>query len=260
MNSFVQMPYIKGNNDDCDLYAIGGRSLYDKMTDPNPLKRGYYFLSQTIGINSEIEIVYQWVKDLKDKNTFAMLDGAKSENTILDILDVWFRTKQTNPPMLLQNYNFIDNGVELKVIHKNNNYWSILQVEINKSKKNIPMLLLNYAFKQTIGSYIDNIFMSKQFVVNDKLILMPGLTTSKGFKFTDKLKREVNMLQDNYSKYSLPLYKYQSDLIPVDLQFINPSGYNLIQITLDNTIHKNNSVVFLFTNTVLDNGYNFYII
>lgn len=260
LNSFVQMPYIKGNNDDCDLYAIGGCALYDKMVDPNPLNRGYYFLSQTTGINSEIEIVYQWCKDLKDKNTFAMLDGAKSENTILDILDVWFRSKQNNPPMLLQNFKFIDNGNELIIEYKNNNYWSILQTSLNNEQKNIPMLLLNFAFKQVIGSYIDNIFMSKQFVVNDKLILMPGLTTTRGFKFNDKIKKEVNMLQDKHSKYSIPLYKYQSDIIPADLQFVNPSGYNLLQITLDSSINNNNNVIFLFTNTVLDNGYNFYIV
>ena len=35
LNSFVQMPYIKGNNDDCDIFSIGGIALYDKMVDPN---------------------------------------------------------------------------------------------------------------------------------------------------------------------------------------------------------------------------------
>ena len=89
---------------------------------------------------------------------------------------------------------------------------------------------------------------------------MPGITSSRGFKFNDKIKREVSMLQDKHSKYLLPLYKYQSDLVPIDLQFVNPSGYNLIQIIVDSTINTNNNVFFLFTNTVLDNGYNFYSI
>ena len=260
LNSFVQMPYIKGNNDDCDIFSIGGIALYDKMVDPNPLNRGYYFLSQTFGINGEIDAVYQWTKDLSDKNTFAMLDGAKSENTILDILDVWFKNKQREQPKILQNFDFIDDGEELNVTYKANNYWSVSKTSFEGETINIPMLLLKFAFKQITGSYIDNVFMSKQFINADKLVLMPGITSSRGFKFNDKIKREVSMLQDKHSKYLLPLYKYQSDLVPIDLQFVNPSGYNLIQIIVDSTINTNNNVFFLFTNTVLDNGYNFYSI
>lgn len=260
MKSFVQMPYIKGNNDDCDIFAIGGRALYDKMVDPNPLNRGYYFMLQTTGINGDIEVVYRWTKDIKDKNTFDMLNGATSENTVLDILDVWFRSKQQDPPMLLRNFEFQNTGSNLNVTYRMNNYWSIWKTKFNDKTMSVPMLLLSLSFKQVTGSYIDNVFMSKQFIPTDKLVLMPGATSSRGFVFTNNLSREVAMLQDQYSKYTIPLYKYQSDLVATDLQFVNPSGYNLIQIVVDSSINPNNNVLFLFTNTVLDNGYNFYTI
>ena len=85
-------------------------------------------------------------------------------------MDVWFKNKQREQPKILQNFDFIDNEEEINVTYKANNYWSISKTSFEGESINIPMLLLKFAFKQITGSYIDNVFMSKQFISADKLV------------------------------------------------------------------------------------------
>ena len=271
LNSYLEIPYIQGNEDECDYFSIGGCSLYNKMIDPNSINRGYYFISQTIGINEQIEVVHEWTKNMEQGNISKLLDsaaenperfGAISCETFEILRETYLNKKQNGDssyvPKLLQNYKFtqVENGLIIE--QKNYNDWMNYQIELNGETFLVSHLLILFGKKQIVGSYIDNVFKSKLITFNEKMKPIPSETITAGFKFSDKLKSSVDLNSVGDTKYLIPLYKYQSELTPTNLSFNNPPGYNLIQIIIDSTIKNKNSTMFLFTKTPLDNGYNFY--
>ena len=267
LNSYIQIPYLKGNDDNCDITSIGGCYLYDQMIDPNSFNRGYNYIRQTMGINEEIEVVHQWTKKLENNDVARLLNNAaNNDERFKSISYEAFETlretfiNNNNIPDLLQNYNFTITGEYLDITFKNNNDWEHFSIDLNGNQILVTQLLIQLGNKQTLASYTEDIFTSKLIKIDNKFNLIPGQTVTKGFKFDDKLKIPVSMSIEDNSKYLLPLYKYQSKIIPVNLIFVNPPGYNLIQITIDSVYKNKNNVVFLFTKTVLDNGFNFYVI
>lgn len=268
INSYIQIPYIKGNDDDCDYFAIGGSALYNKMIDPNSLNRGYYYLSQTIGINEDIYTIHEWTKNMEQTDISVLLNNSADNpsrfneisNETFSILRETYINSNTNVPKILQNYKFTLNGDKLQVEFKNYNDWMNYKLNLNGVEYLITRLLILLGGKQVVGSYIDNQFKSKLITFNKQMMPIPNETVTNGFKFTDKLKILVSINNISDNKYLLPIYKYQSEVTEFNLSFANPPGYNLIQVTLDSTIKNKNNVAFLFTKTTLDNGYNFYAI
>lgn len=266
-NSYIQIPYLKGNDDNCDITSIGGCYLYDQMVDPNSFNRGYNYIRQTMGINEEIEVVHQWTKKLENNDVARLLNNAaNNDERFKSISYEAFETlretfiNNNNIPDLLQNYNFTIIEDCLNITFKNNNDWEHFNIDLNGRQILVTQLLIQLGNKQTLASYTEDVFTSKLIKINNKFNLIPGQTVTKGFKFNEKLKIPVSMSIENNSKYLLPLYKYQSKITPVNLIFVNPPGYNLMQITIDSVYKNKNNIVFLFTKTVLDNGFNFYVI
>ena len=113
LNSYIQIPYLKGNDDNCDITSIGGCYLYDQMVDPNSFNRGYNYMRQTIGINEEIEVVHQWTKKVENNDVARLLNNAaNNDERFKSISYEAFETlretfiNNNNIPDLLQNYNF----------------------------------------------------------------------------------------------------------------------------------------------------------
>ena len=264
-DSYLQLAYLKGNDDNCDITCIGGLYLYDQMIDPNSFNRGYNYMRQTTGINENIEVVHQWTKKMENSDVATLLNNSANNNERFKSIsyEAFETLRETfiatnNIPILLQNYNF--NVVEdnLIITFKNVNDWEHYELELNGTKILITQLLIQLGVKQTSASYTEDIFTSKCIQIGKKDNLIPGQTVTKGFKFNEKLKIPVSMSLEDNSKYMLPLYKYQSQLVPTNLIFANPPGYNLIQITLNSSFKDKNNVILLFTKTTLENGFNYY--
>ena len=266
INSLINMSYLSGNDDEVDNFCIGGINLYDKMIDPNCLNRGYYYLLQTLGINEKIETIHYWTKKMNDPNLNTLLMNSVSDlNRFKAISLETFETlretniKQNTESVILSNFNFTMEGESLRIIYKSYIDWGEYTIDLNGSTYLLSQLMVLYGGTQVVGSYIDNIFKSKSFNLDKTGVIMPDATILNSFKYGNKhIAVSVNYV--NNSNYVIPLYKYQGNMIPINLTFNNPPGYKLLVVTLDSTSKDKNNVIFMFTKANLDNGYNYYII
>lgn len=253
-NSVVQIPYLKGNADLSEIYSIGGLSMYDKMIDPNPFNRAYYFMRQTFGSSENIETFYRWVKELNDKTAFALIGNAASYDTVTDILNTWNNSAKKNPPTIIQNYLFTLSETDLKVVRKNSGYWVDLKV---KDGSNVYAYLMKYMYKEVIGSYIDDIIVTRSLTPNDGF--KAGDSVKKEFLFSNT-KVPITISETGHDSYRIPRYKYVGDIKVMGLGFVNPPGHRLIQINLDSIDRTNNSTVFIFTTAQFSTRFDKYVV
>ena len=247
LKSHIFIPYLIGNNDDGNIFSIGGINLYDKMIDKNPLNRGYYFLSSTFGLTPEIVLMHQWTSKIEDKSILSLMDSNSFSETVMEILTKWHYS--TKSPQNLMNYNFEIKENQCVAIKKENDFWVTMKI----GEKYVFQILLEHSFNQIIGSYVNNQFKSKEIkIVNQKII---PYETSNGFIFNGEF---YSVSINGSNSYYLPIYKYQGEFKAIPLSFANPPGYKLINLVIDSPKRLKNSSIFLFTSVSFDNSFNFY--
>jgi hypothetical protein len=233
LNSKCYMAYIKGNNDDSEIYSIGGRKLYDKMLDINPFKRGYEFIKQILGSTEDLEIIKEMTSQFSDPTTISVLSGSTSPDTVTDIVNQYANQVKSKQPDILQNYDISvdDTTNELKIQHKVMTYWTIYDY----------ISVLKHAYGQISGSYIGEVFVSRELTPNGPK--EPAM---------NKIGNVPIIIQEaNTDVYMMPRYKYVSEWYQARLNFVNPEGMKLIEFDIDN----HNMTVFLFTKTDLKSVY-----
>lgn len=245
--SILQVPYIRGNVDQSDIFSIGGTELYDSMLDPNPFNRGYKFISQMFGTNSSIERFHNFAKNFSDVSSINLIAGASNENTVMDILQAYANKHRNEGAKCLSDY-LID--TDLVVELKNPIGWTGLK----QGDRYIFDYILEYAFKQIPGSYIEDVFMSRQLKLEGELI--PGELLTNGMKYEN---RDVPVLMGTSGDlFNLPVYKYVSEWKDVHLNFVYPVGYKLLKFDISSSVREKNMSVFVFTNSKLDTMFNLY--
>ena len=243
-NSYIFLPYLKGISDKIDVYGIGGCELVNKAKYANPLVRGYWYLVSTQGTCENVETVYEWIKFMDSSTAYSLIEdaiNANDQNTIIKILINRFNNMidNNNVPLLLNNYEFIENGTfRLKTTP----YYIDLTSENNS---NIVSLLTKFAFPM---SHAKNI-QSKE------LYFKPVNYRNGSFKATvsnkNKLKFGDNsmpaVLKDITQEYKVPYYDYNSSMESANIAFTPLSGYKLYVVITDNGRTRENNVFWIFS-------------
>lgn len=248
LNGIVEIPFIQTNNDKGYFYAMGGCKLYNKMLDPNPLNRGYEFLSQMIGTSENLEIFHNIVKDLKDTKSLTLISKTTNSETILDILQDYAQDLHKKE-IEITDFLFVDSN-KLRFTQKNRFDWINLK---NINNEFIYSYLLEFAFKQVVGLPQDPEFKSVLIDINKNEIEAVGLTVG-GFNYTGKHKEFIPVnVQDHAESFNIPVYNYASEMKVESLSFAYPEGHKLLTFTLDSEM-----TVFLFTPAKLNVNFNSY--
>jgi hypothetical protein len=269
MNSIIEHVYVSGNADMCELYSIGGTSLYSKMIDVNPFNRGFEFIKCLFGINQDILYVHESIQSFKDISMINLIENTDSIETIYNVVKRYSNEKSIDS---IKNYSFkvIDNNDvnslnnnsinslnnRIMIEHKSTSQW----IDLKYHDKYIFEYFLNYAFDQIKGNYHDNEFRSKQLKINENgYVDASEVEVINTIRYSDH--NETHDLPVDFTigdNYTIPVLKYVGGWENMTLKFINPIGTRLIKIDLRDNEHNYNNCIFMFTKAKLDTKFNMY--
>lgn len=241
-NAIIVQPYIKQITDKIDAICIGGVSLGAKYIDTNLLSRGYYFIVSTQGNSENLNAFYEFSKCITNTATFELIKTAIKTNSYTSMADAVSQAAATlfynnNLPTLLSNYNLNTETGDYSL--KGYEYF------INLTTTNdIPI----YKF---IGTYIFPEINANHAQMPTFYSRSINIDNIAGRPLENKI--EFNKTTYNCStvdrgtEYNIPIYDFNSTFNNVNLSFIQPSGYKLLQIyTPNGELYKNN-LFFVFT-------------
>lgn len=281
MNSILQHVYISGNTDLCELYSIGGTTMYSKMLDINPFNRGYEFIKDIFGTSENIENVRKVCSYFKEQSLISLIEETDSRETIYNVMKKYIRDYELR---ILKDYDIshftfkiVKNDEEnvaanteeneAKVIFEPKSLINILNLKISeKSEMYVFEYLLNYAFKQITGNYHDNEFRSKQLKISESGLISVGTETINKIEYTDLNSSDVHTLPVSVGlneaalgdNYTMPVLRYVGDWENMRIKFSNPVGTKLIKFDLKGNNHDYNICIMMFTSAKLDSRFNIY--
>lgn len=272
LNSIIEIPYIKGNDDKCDELAIGGISLYNKMIDKNPFNRGYEYILQLYGTNETLEYFHFRTEIFKDASLISLIMSATSKDTIEDVLLKYARSYKSNAIHLgdyVLNQNYI---LEMSDRTK---FIDLITKDFNDKEIKVYELILKNCYDETEGLYIEDEIHAIRLENLGRGYLPVSLTNGKFEYPIDDVVNGSDNSNNNQPKiqkittpltietsdteiYTIPIYKYAGSLEDKYLKFVNPSGYKLLVFNPVNQMGIKNETIFIFTNAKLDTMFNYY--
>ena len=281
MNSILQHVYISGNTDLCELYSIGGTTMYSKMLDINPFNRGYEFIKDIFGTSENIENVKKVLSYFKEPNLISLIEETDSRETIYNVMKKYIRDYEMR---ILKDYDishFIFKVVDSSENEQENkgrvefepkSLISIINLKMgnNSDTKNenayIFEYLLTYAFKQITGNYHDNEFRSKELKISEDGNIKVGIESINKIEYTDLNSSDKHTLPVSVGlneasigdSYTMPVLRYVGDWENMSIKFTNPTGTKLIKFDLKGNNHDYNMCVMMFTSAKLDSRFNIY--
>lgn len=248
LDSHIIQPYMKAVTDKIDMYCIGGVSLGMKEIDTNPLVRGYNFVVSTQGNSENINDFYKFVKNIPQGEIYDLLT-----NAINDKNDVYLKQllasaynkmfETGNIPPTLSEFDI--DQVKGTYSRKSRNYYT----ELNTSN-NIPVYKLcsNYSFPCISASHEQLPSFNSRKISIDKSVSRP---LENIIRF-DNVDYPCNST-DRGVEYIIPSYEFSTMFKTVNLSFIQPNGYKLMQIYTPNGELNKNNLYFIFTkNSMID--------
>lgn len=265
LNSIIEIPYVKGNNDDADELAIGGLRLYNAMTDSNPFNRGYEYLLQIYGTNEELEYFHFRTELFKDTSLISLLMTASSKDTVEDILLKFAKSYKPNA-VDLGDYT-INTDFVLEMSDKTKFIDLKTKTPFGKELKVYEAILKN-CYRETQGGYINDEIHAVR-MENQGTGYLPIVLTNGQFDYptSDEVGRNGELLKNttpvtietsDTEIYTIPVYKYAGSMEDKYLKFVNPSGYKLLIFHPVDQYGLKNETVFMFTNSKLDTMFNYY--
>lgn len=266
LNSIVEIPYIKGNTDECDELAIGGLSLYNAMIDQNPFNRGYEYILQLYGTNEEFEYFHYRTEIFKDKSMISLLMSATSKDTVEDILLKYARTYKAFSADIC-DYTLTD-----EMIFELSDKTAFIDLKTKDFKGNEVMiyeLILKNCYPETQGLYVNDEIHALR-IENQGRGYVPVVLTKGEFAYPidDQVNAETGQLnhintpvtieESDTEIYTIPVYKYAGSMVDKYLKFVNPSGYKLLIFHPVDQMGLKNETIFMFTNAKLDTMFNYY--
>jgi hypothetical protein len=279
MNSILQHVYISGNTDLCELYSIGGTTLYSKMLDINPFNRGYEFIKDIFGTSEDIENVKKMCSYFKEPNLISLIEETDSRETIYNVMKKYIRDYELR---ILKDYDIShftfkivgnENVNSTDIIQQNGRVEfepklliNILNLTLKDSEEYIFEYLLSYAFKQITGNYHDNEFRSKELKISENGLINVGIEKINKIEYTDLNSSDKHSLPVSVGlneaslgdNYTMPVLRYIGDWENMRIKFSNPIGTKLIKFDLRGNNHDYNMCIMMFTSAKLDSRFNIY--
>ena len=272
MNSVLEHVYVSGNTDLCELYSIGGTSMYNKMLDINPFNRGYEFIKDLFGTSEEIEAVKKLCSYFKEPNLISLIEETDSRETIYNVMKKYIRDFELR---VLNDYDIShyvfrivpgnEEGLKGCVEFEFKSLADVLDLKM-KNDMFVYEYLLNYAFKQITGNYHDNEFRSKELKVSEDGSIKVGVEMTNKIEYSDLAGGEKHTLPVSIGlneaaigdTYTMPVLRYVGDWENMRITFSNPVGTRLIKFDLKGNDHEYNMCVMMFTSAKLDTRFNVY--
>lgn len=241
MNPIIQQVYVKGLADAADIYAIGGCDLYNYAKISNPLIRGYGWVNSVYGTCEQLEIFYQWIKNLQNNSLMELFENSLSNISVIEMsLKLQYTKMFTNKsfPNLLSNYTFTPNGYKFR------NYPYYLDLKTSDDK-NIITIICEHTFPKSNAS------QSTEMSINFKPIIY-----SKGNVIA--MKTAVNSMFVNESilpaklsesglHMKVPIYNFDGRVEEVKVIYVTPENHHAEIYTLFNSRYHENQTIILFT-------------
>ena len=228
-DSLMYLVYISGNDDDVDIYSLGGLKLYNKMLDINPFNRSFEFMKQCIGIGSNEYIFKKCIESLKDASIIELLMSSNNTSTIDDIISEY--AKKNRHEFLIYDYSISIVDESLQIKPKINNWW----LSIDHTK------FLKFMFNQIVGNTLPNkIFKSRLINTLDDADKVNEVVEN-GLEI-DKNKIYPVVIKDNSDNYEIVYYQYVGEIQYQSINFVNPKGLKHYILNVDN-----NYTVWIFS-------------
>ena len=264
MNSILQNVYISGNTDLCELYSIGGCTLYTKMIDINPFNRGYEFIKSMFGTFEELEYAKFMLMFFKDASLIKLIENTDSRETIKNVMIRYIKDYEMKFPYDIRNFVFDLNEGKLMFEPRNKKEWLDMKIKDGNVEINIYDYMLMYAFEQIKGNYHNDEFRAKELkVLENGIVNASEVETINKISYTElqssvKHSLPVDILGIG-EQFELPVLKYVGEWTTVNLKFIDPIGTKLITFNLKNNEGEYNNCIFMFSAAKLDTGFNAYV-
>jgi hypothetical protein len=266
MNSIIQNVYISGNTDLCELYSIGGTTLYSKMLDINPFNRGYEFIKDIFGTNEDIENVKKVCSYFKEQSLIELIEETDSSETIYNVMKKYVKDYELR---ILKDYDisqFTFKINEAKVEFEPKGLINIINLRFSNDEKYVYEYILYYAFKQITGNYHDNEFRSKELKISESGFISVGLEQTNKIEYTDLNGSDKHIIPISIGlneasigdNYTLPVLRYVGDWENISLTLNNPVGTKLIKFDLKGNNHDYNICIMMFSSAKLDTRFNIY--
>lgn len=244
--SILQQPYIKGLNDQADIYAIGGCDVYNFSHFTNPLIRGYGFITRVFGNCESIETFFRWIQNLDNKALFEFISESITNSTLIEkgLKVQWQKMMESKTfPKMLANYHFSPAGYRFKT----NCYFLDLTLS-----DGIPILDVlckySYKFSDPKLSIARQIYMRPILISKNVPRALRSQLNAMRISSTSQSTSPV-MLSSTGSSETIPVYDFNGSIEETSLSYVPPAGANVVKLLLFNSRYSKNNVVWIFTST-----------
>jgi hypothetical protein len=253
--------YVKCLDDDSELYAAGGCSLYDVGVLKNPLLRGLSFVKNMIGWSANMETVYRYVETMVNSASFEVIEENKKSLSVVEALlkTHWIGLfGKSRIPYTLNNYVVGMKSVSddlmagtketldwVSMSLKSTPYFIDLKVKIGGAEVSVVDLALKLAFKWSNPKAVEEKTVCfrpvsyKQNVVNAGKVMYNkmahgGREYSVQFSSTGSIEK-------------LPVYDYTANIEEVGLIFVNPNGMRRVVVEMFSSVSDCEQCVWVYT-------------
>lgn len=246
MNPVIQQPYVKGLDDQADIYAIGGCDLYNYGKFANPLIRAYGFVSLTFGNSESLYVFYKHIEQLDNQALFDIINeisgyGKPLAEAATSTVETGLKSqygKYKHEPVLL---DFAFSGLTYKL--RNTPYYLNLKTSDNIF---ILDLLCRYVFAyNNPHKAINRVIVMRPITYKNGRVTCskPIVNGMNAFGVTNSV-----MLSQTGSVENVPLYDFTGSMTDTGIIWTSPNGYRRIVFNMITPRSSNNSTIWVFTN------------
>lgn len=245
-NPLILMPYIQTVNDNTTAFAIGGCDTYKYAKFPNQFIRSFGFISNVMGIDEGINVLYRYTEPIINQTVFDIInDNYNNLTTVTNTLITAVKQEAKLPSILFRWKFYVNENIKYEERTIN----EFVDAVDTDSGKPYVEIMLKYAFKQTNNSDLlsDEIIRVKEFTINGNMRLNVSIpTTTNSFVCNDK-SYTITVSPMGNSVY-LPYYGTKPAIIVRNVNFVNPEGKHLRKVLVPSTgIEDNNNVFWIFS-------------
>lgn len=242
-NPLILMPYIQTINDDSTVFALGGCECYKYSKSVNPFTRSYGFISNVMGVDEGINVLYRYLETIENPTVFELIkDNKTNTKTIIDTIITASKMEEKIPAILYHWSFYIENGQLTYNERANTEFAEMIDPDTGKY---VVEIMMKYSFNQSETKNVldDEVIRIKEYLITGNMKLDVSIPTSiNKYVYNNKL-YNVKISPMGETVY-LPYYGVKTDISVRNVNFVNPEGKYLRKVIVPTTGNEDNNLVF----------------
>lgn len=259
-NPLILMPYVQAINDDAPVFAIGGCECYKYAHFPNPFVRAFGFLSNVMGIDEGINVLYRYTESIDNNTVFDIIrENKNSISTVINTINTANRQEATLPAILFRWRFSINEDGSLSYVERINNEFAG-EIDPDTGKTYVE-IMLKYSFNQSLtGNVLDSEIMRvKVFDITGSMKLNVSIPTFMNSFAYDGKSYSINVSAMGSPVY-IPYYGVKTNISVRNVNFADPEGKTLRKILVPSSgVEENNNVFWVYSNVAVHSKFQSYV-